>query len=209
MNAINLFPISIYREKLDLPISEKENLINYILDYNLKQENRGNDSIENVSTSYHENNQLFNLPQFEFLTNLMMSAAYQYAEDINFDIDRYFLYISSMWFQYYAENESMPQHNHGTSLVSASYYLQIPKNSAALIFWNPIHQALREYPRKIDHNNSIRYADNNLYHINPEEDEIVLFPGYLDHGTSKHKSIEPRIIISANWKWAEKRKIGE
>ena len=103
--------------------------------------------------------------------------------------------MQNMWFQIYKQGMGHSRHNHDTSIISCIYYLNAPENCADITFWNPLHNALHSYPRTQTIHNHF------LWTVQPQEGTLLMFPGYIDHGTGLNETIEPRIILSANWIW--------
>jgi uncharacterized protein (TIGR02466 family) len=83
-------------------------------------------------------------------------------------------------------------HMHEASLLSGSFYLEVPAGSGALCFRDPrsgvIHGAVKgSFPNA--------HSDVNL---KPSTGLLVLFPSWLEHYVEPHESDEPRICIAFN-----------
>tara|TARA_B000000532_G_scaffold14443_1_gene10374 strand:- start:841 stop:1467 length:627 start_codon:yes stop_codon:yes gene_type:complete len=193
---LSLFSIEVSTEQVGIDKEELKyikNDINEIASNGLKL-----DYEEPVITSYHSITTLQHHPEFETLANTLTDRAIKYAEKfLDFDIENFSLNLNEMWFQIYKKGMYHPMHNHGNILISGAYYIQAPKNSADFIIRHPIHYALRDYPRNKKINSSKNIKES--VPIKPETDMLILFPGWLDHRTSRHTSDEDRIMISCNW----------
>jgi uncharacterized protein (TIGR02466 family) len=84
------------------------------------------------------------------------------------------------------------QHMHDGSLLSGSFYLQVPDGSGSLVLRDP-------RPRSASANLEPGHA-NAIYdvHLEPRQGLIVLFPYWLEHHVEPHDSDVPRISISFN-----------
>ncbi len=83
-------------------------------------------------------------------------------------------------------------HMHEASLLSGSFYLEVPAGSGALCFRDPrpgiIHGAIKG-------SFANAHADINL---SPSTGLLVLFPSWMEHFVEPHESDEPRICIAFN-----------
>ena len=101
--------------------------------------------------------------------------------------------LSNIWYNVYEKNYFQNIHDHGNSLFSGCYYLKFNKDiHHQTTFHNPNYNLDYE---KID--------DNPLFSFEPdcEEDDLIIFPSNLKHGTKGLKdenSNELRITISFN-----------
>ena len=84
------------------------------------------------------------------------------------------------------------QHMHDGSLLSGSFYLQVPEGAGSLVLRDP-------RPRSAGAN--LQPGDANaIYdvHLEPRQGLIVLFPYWLEHHVEPHHNDVPRISISFN-----------
>ena len=84
------------------------------------------------------------------------------------------------------------QHMHDGSLLSGSFYLQVPEGSGSLVLRDP-------RPRSASAN--LQPGDANaIYdvHLQPRQGLVVLFPYWLEHHVEPHNNDTPRISISFN-----------
>ena len=86
------------------------------------------------------------------------------------------------------------QHNHPNAFLSAAYYVQFPKNSGNIKFFEPREQKNIRYP-KIKKFTEISAP---IVEVNPKEGDLLIFPAYLYHAVNKNLAEEDRIIVSFN-----------
>ena len=158
---------------------------------------------ETVLTSYHRYNKLYEYPEFSILARRLTDRAEMYAEKfLNFDLKNFSIVLEQMWFQVYKKGMYHQMHNHSTTLISGSYYVEAPKNCAKFIVKHPIHAGLRDYPRNND-NNSLKNIRETAS-ITPKTNMLIMFPGWIDHAVPVHNIDEHRVMISCNWHWKAK-----
>lgn len=99
-------------------------------------------------------------------------------------------HVAESWLTHTVNGESARQHNHGNIDVAGVYYIQSnPETDGDLYFMAP--ESVR-YCHKL-----YRMIDNQ-FSFPAEEGTMVLFPGWLNHGTRIHTGDSPRISLSFN-----------
>jgi uncharacterized protein (TIGR02466 family) len=98
--------------------------------------------------------------------------------------------ITESWLTHTVREESARQHNHGSADIAGVYYIQSnPETDGNLYFLAP--ESIRTVAKLY------RFAENQ-YDVSPVENTMVLFPGWMPHGTRPHKGDTPRISLSFN-----------
>jgi uncharacterized protein (TIGR02466 family) len=91
-------------------------------------------------------------------------------------------------------------HTNLDTAVSAVFYIKVPKNSGNIIFKRPdtLHGYLNSK------NINLHNAFNTPHQIfTPKENELYLFPGWLQHETTQNLSKQPRISLTMNFECKE------
>ena len=83
-------------------------------------------------------------------------------------------------------------HMHEGSLLSGSFYLQVPPGSGQFVFRDPRPGVLHGFVKGGVPNG---HAD---IHLTPSAGLLVLFPCWMEHYVEPHDSDEPRITIAFN-----------
>ena len=86
--------------------------------------------------------------------------------------------IHNMWFQQYEKNSYHKWHTHASVQFSSVYYLELPNKKTSTQFKNIV--------------------DNNVFSIDVEEGDLLLFPSCLLHRSPKNKSKKRKSIIAFN-----------
>ena len=87
-------------------------------------------------------------------------------------------------------------HVHPFSLVSAVYYVNVPKDSGRLVFENPIQQ--HDYVMKPDTVETFNGINSGYWNVEPEQGELIIFPSWLRHWVEPNNTNENRISIAFN-----------
>ena len=83
-------------------------------------------------------------------------------------------------------------HMHEGSLLSGSFYLQVPPGSGEFVFRDPRPGVIHGYVKGGVPNG---HAD---VHLRPSDGLLVLFPCWMEHYVEPHEGDEPRITIAFN-----------
>ena len=130
----------------------------------------------------------------EDLLDIIEEKIREYLEDCPKELQIKGNYIlKDIWFNIYEKNFYQEPHTHGNSLFSGCYYLKFNKKKHyQTTFYNPNYNI-----------NYSKVEKNSYFCFEPDcdEDDIIIFPSNLKHGTSglKEKNYEElRITISFN-----------
>ena len=159
---------------------------NYVGNHNLYQ------SLYNLHTE--ENNALHKVLKFIAMSIL------ETAKAVNkpwLEINKKELNVKLIesWFIRYNQGGMVYPHNHGNFSWSCVYYVQAGKEAKKMngstYFLKPYHP---QYPFDFGSN----YMKNEQVTMEAEEGKLLVFPGYLFHGSHPFHGEDDRIIISVN-----------
>ena len=114
---------------------------------------------------------------------------FKYLTLINAFDDSYQYYVRESWMTLTRKTEYALVHSHGYSDISGVYYFQTNQNDGDLIFHTPVLELESSYVFHKLHE-TIKYK--------PQVGKIILFPGWLKHGTETNMTDSERISISFN-----------
>lgn len=100
-------------------------------------------------------------------------------------------YITGSWFNLHKCGDyTKPHHHHSTHIVVTAY-LQCPKDSGCIQFQNPFSLQKLSEP--------VATPDEGLWtDCVCETNDILIFPGWIDHRTQPSNSQEDRIVFTMN-----------
>lgn len=106
--------------------------------------------------------------------------------------------IDNIWVNINGRNSTNMLHTHPHVQVAGVYYVKVPEDAnSELVFYHPAHEIIH---RDIPSHLYSEYKPSNAvahYHM-PVENQIVLFPGWLQHLVMPNQSDDDRISISFN-----------
>ena len=159
---------------------------NYVGNHNLYQ------SLYNLHAE--ENNALHKVLKFIAMSILETAKAVNknWLEGNNQELN---VKLIESWFIRYNQGGMVYPHNHGNFSWSCVYYVQAGKEAKKMngstYFLKPYHP---QYPFDFGSN----YMKNEQITMEAEEGKLLVFPGYLFHGSHPFHGEDDRIIISAN-----------
>ena len=103
--------------------------------------------------------------------------------------------ITGMWAVVNGPGSSNRLHNHPFNYLSGVFYLQVPKDSGSLIFHDPRPQSEVLSPPKKQGEN-LHTAHRVTWE--PKQNDLLVFPSWLQHEVEINNSQEERIVISFN-----------
>ena len=183
---IKAVPIKVY--STDFKISDKDILKLKTLGYNQSTKlNIGGAKLSNSTNIFKHK---FLSPVKKFIDNM----ANTYAKDV-LGIDNKLVRVVD-WSALSRKGSQHHDHRHPNCLFSLVYYARI--KSGALKFW--VDKSSLENIFFFDY----KIKQYNIYNstswcIQPEEGDVVIFPGDVRHGSDPNEHDEDRIIIGANY----------
>jgi len=93
------------------------------------------------------------------------------------------MFTIECWGAVYRKGEYTKKHNHWGSLWSWCYYLEVPPDASPFRFEDIIEQGKEE---------------GAPFDVYPKEDDILMFPSWLQHSVPKMESSSERIMVAGN-----------
>lgn len=191
----DIFPIKIYKTRFVL--KNKDLLIDQLEEVFKQTEKNNQGSMRGAGLcSYNAARSLQKWSELKDLSEFLIDESKKYWNELKYDKTRS-PSIYEMWANRYERDSFIDEHNHAPIPITVSYYLKKPKNSGNIVFVNPLEDLLKHQPFDL-------LKDRNMYHtlfnseIAIEENDVIMFPGWLRHKTTPNASLDPRIIIGAN-----------
>lgn len=117
----------------------------------------------------------------------------RYLTALDFKVSPKEVQLTKMWVNVMGQGCTHAFHLHPLSLVSGSYYVQMPKGCSAIKFEDPrLAQFMGRPPLK---------KESPYLAIQPQAGEVILFESWLKHEVPIHLSKTERISVSFNYDW--------
>jgi len=176
----HLFPIPLYRTKLEYTISDEE--FNHLKE--LKYFRRSGFNLSSENTRVLDNQILSSLKsELEKHLNILAKEVLNYTNDF---------FITNSWININPPGTFHKSHNHVNSILSGVYYIRIPDNSPPVSFSKPVRPELLLEPVEWNSYNSSDWK------INVLEGELLIFPSNLQHEVLPNHSMNDRVSLAFN-----------
>jgi uncharacterized protein (TIGR02466 family) len=195
---INLFATPVYQSKLaqkqDLKGTIQEVLKIQQIDHAGKKWSKKN--YDFGYTSYGSMDQLHRFSTtFDDLEKQIKRHIKNYIQILEWDVSLGQLKMSSMWVNVMPQGAHHSFHLHPHSVISGTYYLQVPKGSSCLQIEDP------RLSRRMAAPPLLEKTIQNHHSISPNPGDLVLFESWLRHQVPTQKVKQERISISFNYDW--------
>jgi uncharacterized protein (TIGR02466 family) len=200
VNASNMpvtkhFPTQILTDQVGTPALNKQLLreVKDLMELDGAGRAWSKDNYKNGFTSYASANELQKFsPTFEKLEKLIDQRVKKYARALDFDLGGAKLRMTTCWVNVMKNNTHHSLHLHPLSVISGTYYVNVPAGAPAIKFEDPrASRFMNSPPRKNTH-----------LQVPARPGTLVLFESWLRHEVPLHSGKIPRVSISFNYEWA-------
>ncbi len=188
MEVFNIFPTTIYVDKMIDHESYKSNFYDVYHKFDYEEDDAVSENIGNPLI-HHEDS-------LEELFSEVISHVKTYTLDVLKYKNIFDYIITKTWLSRSRDENSIPWHIHACAHISFVYYINVPPKSHKLKFMNPHFKNslwLGNKEGKYDHLKMIQEHDAvnaETFFIHPPEGHIALFPSTLRHSTEYIKGFE-------------------
>lgn len=150
-------------------------------------------------TSYGSMDRLHRMSStFADLEKVLNRHVAKFVRHLEMEIAPADLKLSSCWVNVMPAGVTHTMHLHPLSVISGTYYVQVPPGSGDLKFEDPRLDAfMASPPRKAN----ARAENQRFYRHKPKAGQVVLFESWMRHEVPAHNGKRDRISISFNYDW--------
>ncbi len=200
----DLFPLSVYRAGVGLEESLRRRLTEIVLiDEQRKPTPVDEETAWLGDASGHEF--LFEVPEFGPLFEKIAASVKCYVAGLGIRPERLNFYFQRSWATVSRQGQRIFEHAHVQSHISFAYYLQKPGDGGGIYF------SIAEHPNELAEGLfTLQKSEDgilspagalrgiNRCYLEPEQDEIIIFPSKTLHSTAPNMTTMPRVSISAD-----------
>ena len=134
-------------------------------------------------------------PPFARMARIIEKHAASFARDLHWDLQGGKPRVDTFWVNVLPPGGSHSSHIHTNSVLSGTYYVRLPKGSAAVTFEDPRHAMMMAAPpRKVD---TPRHEQTYVT-LAPKPGTLLMWESWLRHEVPLNRSTSERISISFN-----------
>jgi uncharacterized protein (TIGR02466 family) len=158
---------------------------------------------ENSYPGYTSYGSLTDLPErapcFAALKKEIDRAAKAFSSIVHFDLGGGRLKLDNLWINRLDPGGFHSGHIHPNSVISGTYYAQVPDGAASLKFEDPrLAMMMAAPPRAEDAPAELR----NFAYVAPAAGTALFWESWLRHEVVRNEAAEPRVSVSFNYRWA-------
>jgi len=206
MNLINLFPLTLLKDKINISDEEKALMINEIRNMKKNSKNTDYQTKTNAWTGDTQGYEFIHKnAKFQKLFNEISKRIWDYLNCVEIDSKLIDLYIQRSWATISEGNERIKKHRHFQSHISFAFYLKKNKQDSNLVMFdesykNEIMPGIFRSDTALQKGIVKKMNPYNVTQaiVNVEEKDIIIFPSKTIHSTQPTESNDERISISAD-----------
>lgn len=135
---------------------------------------------------------------FEELARLIDPRVTRFARSVDLDLGGRRLLLDSFWINVLEPGGHHAAHIHPHSVVSGTFYVDVPKGASAIRFEDPRHAMMMAAPpRKA----TARMANRSFVSVEPKAGTLLLWESWLRHEVPVNNARRARISLSFNYRW--------
>lgn len=138
-------------------------------------------------------------PHFEELARAIDKHARKFARYLDMDLQEGKLELESMWVNIMPTRTVHSLHLHPLSVLSGTYYVDVPKDASSLKFEDPRLSKMMAAPPKLP---DARPRNQTFVSVKPRPGDVVLWESWLRHEVPPNPSKGDRVSISFNYNWS-------
>jgi uncharacterized protein (TIGR02466 family) len=137
-------------------------------------------------------------PAFADLKRALDPHARDFAKALHLDLGRRKLALDSIWINVLEPGGVHTGHVHPHSVLSGTYYVDVPPGSSALKLEDPrLPLMMAAPPRREDAPESER----SFIYLDPKAGEALMWESFVRHEVPHNGAKKPRISVSFNYSW--------
>ncbi len=136
---------------------------------------------------------------FADLVRLIDPRVARYARSVDLDLGRRRLALDSLWINVLEPGGHHAAHIHPHSVVSGTFYVEVPKGASAIRFEDPRHGLMMAAPPR---KSNARIANRRFVSVEPKSGTVLLWESWLRHDVPVNNARRPRVSLSFNYAWA-------
>jgi uncharacterized protein (TIGR02466 family) len=150
-------------------------------------------------TSYASLNDLTKRdPHFAALSKALDKHAAAFAKALHFDLAGRRLKLDSIWINVLAPGGSHSGHVHPHSVLSGTYYVDIPLGASAFKLEDPRLPQMMAAPPRAE---SAPEEERPFVYLTPKAGEVLMWESYLRHEVPENSAKRARVSVSFNYGW--------
>lgn len=192
-----LFVTEVYQSSIEFDLRSLKTEIYQIAKSDSRGQKWSEKHYPNGYTSYGSWDQLNKMSStFERLQKKIDRHVARYVKKLDYDQSSGPLKMNSIWVNIMPRGSLHTSHIHPQSVISGTYYVDIPPKSSAIKFEDPRMAFFMNSPALRP---EARQERMRFFSLQPQPGDLILFESWLRHEVPLNNSQRPRLSISFNY----------
>ncbi len=194
-----LFTTLVYQKKMAFNLEDLKLEIQQIMTADNAGLRWSKQNYRNGYTSYGSWDQMHKMSStFERLQKKIDAHVEAYLRKLEYDISIKALQMDTFWVNVMKTNTIHSAHIHPHSVISGTFYVDIPPKASAIKFEDPRLGFFMNAPMIKE---KAQPRNQRFFEIQPQSGDLILFESWLKHEVPLHTAKQPRISVSFNYGW--------
>jgi uncharacterized protein (TIGR02466 family) len=137
-------------------------------------------------------------PHFEELARAIDKHARKFVRALDMDLQDGSLSMSTCWVNIMPTNTVHSLHLHPLSVLSGTYYVDVPRGASSIKFEDPRLASMMAAPPKLA---EARERNQQFVKLQPVAGHVLLWESWLRHEVPPNAADEDRVSVSFNYEW--------
>ncbi len=135
-------------------------------------------------------------PNFAALKSALDKHAMAFARELHLDLSGRRLGLDSMWVNVLEPGGVHTSHIHPQSVLSGTYYVDVPPGASALKLEDPRHASMMSAPQRTA---DAPESERTFIYVQPEAGEALMWESFIRHEVPMNTAKKARISVSFNY----------
>lgn len=135
-------------------------------------------------------------PNFASLRQVLDKHAAAFARELHLDLSGRKLRLDSIWINVLEPNGVHTGHIHPQSVLSGTYYVEVPSNASALKLEDPRHPMMMAAPGRRE---DAPESERSFVYVAPKAGEVLMWESFVRHEVPMNQAKKSRVSVSFNY----------
>jgi uncharacterized protein (TIGR02466 family) len=137
-------------------------------------------------------------PNFAQLKQALDKHAAAFARELHLDLGKRKLRLDSIWINVLDPGGAHSGHVHPHSVLSGTYYVDVPAGASALKLEDPRHAAMMAAPPR---RQDAPESERTFVYVAPKAGEVLMWESFIRHEVPTSSARKARVSVSFNYAW--------
>lgn len=137
-------------------------------------------------------------PNIGALSKALDKHAAAFARELYLDLGGRKLKLDSLWINVLNPGGVHTSHIHPHSVLSGTYYVDVPKGASSLKLEDPRHAAMMAAPPRRE---DAPESERTFVYVSPASGDVLMWESFVRHEVPFNAAKKPRVSVSFNYAW--------